>query len=105
MFKAIVIRMLTELRKRIHKPNENFNKVLENVKKNQSKLKNTICEIKNTLEGITSPLDDTEEHINHLEDRIMEITQPELQKEKQILNMKTVYGTSGTASNILIFTV
>ena len=40
--KAIVIKVLTELRKRIVEHGENFNKELENVKKSQSKLKNTI---------------------------------------------------------------
>ena len=32
---------------------------------------------KNTLELINSRLDDTEEQINKLEDRVVEITQPE----------------------------
>ena len=36
----------------------------------------------NTLEGINSS--QIEEHISDLEDRIIEITQSELQKEKQI---------------------
>ena len=45
-FKALVIRMLTELGKRIDKHSENFNQELENIKKNQSELKNTITEMK-----------------------------------------------------------
>ena len=40
--------------------------------------------MKNTLEGINSRLGDTEEHISNLENRIMEITQSEQQKGKQI---------------------
>ena len=48
-------------------------------------MNNSIVEIKNTLEGMNSRLSDTEERISDLEDRIMEITQPEQQKEKQIL--------------------
>ena len=36
------------------------------------------------MEGINTRLDDTEEHISDLEDRIMDITQSEEQKERQI---------------------
>ena len=46
--------------------------------------------MKNTLEGINSRLSETEECISDLEDKIMEITQLEEQKEKQILKMRTV---------------
>ena len=49
-----------------------------------SELKNTITEMKNTLEGINSRLGDTKECIRDLEGRIMEITQLEQQREKQI---------------------
>ena len=62
-FKAIVIRILTELEERIDK--QNFNKELENMTNNQSKLKNIIIEMKNTLEGGYP-----EEGINDLEDKI-----------------------------------
>ena len=61
-YKALVIRMLNELGKRIDKLSENFNKQLENIKKNWSELKNTITEIKNTLEGINSRPGETEEY-------------------------------------------
>lgn len=37
--KALVIKMLTEIEKRIHEHSENFNKELENVKKTQSEMK------------------------------------------------------------------
>lgn len=47
-FKALVIRMLTELGKRTDEYSENFNTELENIKKNQLELKNTINEKKNT---------------------------------------------------------
>ena len=79
-FKALVIKMLTELGK-VHC--ENFNKELENIKKNQSELKTKITEMKNTLEGINRTLADTEEYISDPEDRIMEIPQSEHQKQKQ----------------------
>ena len=42
--------------------------------------------MKNTLEGMNSRLGDMEEHISDLEDRIMNITQIEEQKETRILN-------------------
>ena len=59
--------------------------------------------MKNTLEGINSRIGDTKEHISDLEDRIMEITQAECQKEKQIFKMRTVYWISRTTSNIPTF--
>ena len=62
---------------------ENYNQDWENIRKNQSELKNTITEMKNTLEWINSRLDDTEEWISNQEDRVIEITQPEQQKEEK----------------------
>ena len=57
VFKVIIIRMLTKLR-RI----ENFNKELENIRKNQSELYNTISEVKNkSLKEINSGIDNVEE--------------------------------------------
>ena len=70
-FKALVIRILTELEKRINKHSKNFNKDLENVKNNQWEL-NMKTELNwNTLEGINRRLGDTE-HISDLEDRTVE---------------------------------
>ena len=40
--------------------------------------------MKDTLERMNSRISDTEEHISDLEDRIMETTQREQQKGKQI---------------------
>ena len=88
--KALVIKVLTELGKRIDVHSENFNKELENIKKTQSEMKNSTDEIKNTLEGIYGRLSDTEGHISDLEDRIMEITQSEQQKENQIKKEKSL---------------
>ena len=42
--------------------------------------------MKNTLEGINSRLEDAEEQIGDLEDRIVEITQSQEQKEKRYKN-------------------
>ena len=41
----MIIKMLNELRRRMDKHSENFNKELENIKKNQTELKNIITEI------------------------------------------------------------
>ena len=62
--KALVIRMLTELGKRIDEHNKTSNKELENMKKNQSELENIITEMKETLEGMKSWWGNTKEFIN-----------------------------------------
>ena len=82
--KVMIIKMLTELGRRMDEHSENFNKELENIKKNKSELKNTITEVKNTLEGINSRLDNTEEWISNLENGVVKITQAE-QKKKRFL--------------------
>ena len=47
-------------------------------------MNNTINEIKNTLEGINSRITETEERISDLEDKIVEITTAEQNKEKRM---------------------
>ena len=44
-------------------------------------MKNTITEMKNILEGIHSGWNDTEDCINELEDRVVEITATEKKKK------------------------
>ena len=83
--------MLNELGKKIDEHSEHFNKELENIKKNQGELKNAITEMKKPLKGINSRLGDTEKHISDLEDKIMEITQSEEQKGKQIFKNKNSF--------------
>ena len=85
-FKVMVIEMLTECGRRMHKHSENFNKETENIKKYYTEvmeLKNTITEPKITLGGFNSRLDKTEERISDLEDRVVELTQQEQHKEKK----------------------
>ena len=53
-------------------------------------LKNTINEIKNTLEGSNSRITEGEEWISDLEDKIVEITTAEQNKEKR---MKRIEGS------------
>ena len=62
--KALAIKILTELGKRIDEHSENFNKELENILRNQSELNNFIIEMKNTQGGISNRLGDTEECIS-----------------------------------------
>ena len=47
-------------------------------------MSNTITEMKNTLEGINSRITEAEEQIIDLEDRMVEITTAEQNKEKRM---------------------
>ena len=47
-------------------------------------MNNTITEMKNTLEGINSKITEAEERISDLEDRMVECTAAELNKEKRM---------------------
>ena len=73
-------------------------------KTNQSELNYTITEMKNTPEGMNSRLGITD-LVSDLEDRIMEITQSEQQKEKQIFKNETSLRDFWIISSIPIFTV
>ena len=52
-------------------------------------MNNTITEMKNTLEGISSRVTEAEEWISDLEDRMVEFTVAEQNKEKRMKKMKT----------------
>ena len=97
MFKVMIIMMLKELWRRLDEQSEKLKvfKQRENIKKNQAELKNTIPKMKNTLEGISSRFNDTEEWINQLEDRVVEIIEVvEITEQKKIneqKEMRTVY--------------
>ena len=58
--------------------------------------------MKNTLQGINSRLNDREEWVSDMEDRIVEITQSEKQKEERIKKKKKgqFKGTSGVSSSM-----
>ena len=47
-------------------------------------MNNTITEMKNTLEGINNRLTEAEERISYLEDKMVEITAEEQNKEKRM---------------------
>ena len=82
--KVIITKMLKELRRSSEDQSKKldvFNKKLQNIRKKQTELKNTMTEIKKYIEGINIRLDDTKQQISELEDRVVEITQAEEDKE------------------------
>ena len=68
----------------MQKIQETFNKDLEELKSKQTMMTNTINEIKNSLEGINSRITEAEEWISDLEDKIVQITITEQNKEKRM---------------------
>ena len=61
-----------------------FNKDLEERKNRQSSMNSIITDFKNTLEGTNSRISEAEEWINELENRMLEVTEAEENKEKRI---------------------
>ena len=80
----MIIRMIQNLGNRMEKIQKTFNKNLEELKSKQKMMQNTINEIKISLEGINSRIAETEEWINDLEGKIVEITTTEQKKEKRM---------------------
>ena len=74
---------------KMEKMQEIFNKDLEELKKKQTGMNNKITEMKTTLEGINSRITKAEERISDLEDRMVEFTAVEQNKEKEWKEMKT----------------
>ena len=68
----------------MEKIQEMFNKDLEELKSKQTVMNNTINEINNSLEGINSGITEAEEQISDLEDKTVEITTTEQNKEKRM---------------------
>ena len=95
-FRTMIVKKVQDLGKRMEakmeKMQEMFNKDLEELKnkhleelKNkQTDVKNTITEMKNTLEGINSRITKGEEQISDLEERMVEFTAAEQNKEKRM---------------------
>ena len=69
------------LETRIEKMKEMFNKDLEEKKKSQSIMNNAITEIKSMLEGTDSRITEAEDRISDMEDRKVEINEPEREKK------------------------
>ena len=78
----MIVKIIQNLGNRIDKMQETFNKDLEELKSKQTMMKNTINEIKNSLEGINSRITEAEEGISDMEDKTVEITTAEQNKEK-----------------------
>ena len=68
----------------MEKTQETLNKDLEELKSKQTMMNNTINDINNSLEGISSRITEAEEQISDLEDKTMEITTTEQNKEKRM---------------------
>ena len=72
----------------MEKIQETFNKDLEELKSKQTMKNNTISEIKNTLGGINKRITEAEQWISELEDKILENTAAEQNKEKKTENIQ-----------------
>ena len=83
-FRIMIVRMIRNLGNRMEKIQETFNKDLEELKSKETMMNNTISEIKNSLDGINSRLTEAGEWITDLDDKIVEITTAEQNKEKRI---------------------
>ena len=90
----MIVKMIQNLGNRKEKIKEMFNTDLEELKSKQTVMSNTVNEIKNCLEGIKSRITEVEEWISDLEDKIVEITTAEQNKEKR---MKRIEVTTDTA--------
>ena len=66
-------------------------------------MNNTITEMKITLEGIKNRIMETEEWISELEDKMVEITAEEQNKEKRMKRIEDNSETSGTTLNTPTF--
>ena len=87
-FRIMIVKMIQDLGKtmeaKIEKMQEMFNKNQEELRSKQTMMNNTINEIKSSLEGINSSITEAEERISDPEDKIVEITTTEQNKEKRM---------------------
>ena len=87
-FRVMIVKMIQDLRNRmeawIEMIQEMFNKDLEKLKNKQTVMNNTTIEMKKTLEGINRRITEAEEWKSELEDRMVEITATEQNKEKKM---------------------
>ena len=100
--RIMTVKMIQNLGNRMEKIQETFNKDLEELKSKQTVMKNTINEIKNSLEGINSRIAETEEWISDLEDKIVETTTEEQNKEKRMKRIEDSLRDSWTTLNATI---
>ena len=83
-FRVMIVKMIQNPGSRMEKIQEAFKKDLEELKSKQTMVTSTINEIKNSLEGINSRITEAEEWTSDLEDKIVEITTTEQNKEKRM---------------------
>ena len=83
-FRIMIVKMIQNLGDRMEKIQETFNRDLEQLKSKQTVMNNTINEIKNSLEGINSRTTEAEEWISDVENKIVEITTAEQNKDKRM---------------------
>ena len=81
---VMIVKMIQNLGSRMEKIQETFNKDVEELKSKQTMMNNTISEIKISLEGVKRRITEAEERISDLEDKIVEITTVEKNKEKRM---------------------
>ena len=82
-FRVRIVNMIQNLGNTMGEIQETFNEDLEELKSKQTMM-NNMNEIKNSLEGINSRKTEAEEWISDLEDKIVEITTAEHNKEKRM---------------------
>ena len=85
----------------MEKMQEMFNKDLEEIKKSQSIMNNAMTEIKSTLEGNSHRIMEAEDRISEVEDKMVEIN--EVERKKELKEMRTASETSGTMLNAPTF--
>ena len=83
-FRVMIEKMIQNLGNRMEEIQETFNEDIEELKCKRTVMKNTITEIKNSLEGINSRITEAEAWISDLEDKIVEVTTAEQNKEKSM---------------------
>ena len=83
-FRIMIVQMIQNLGSKMEKIQETFKKDLEELKSKQTVMNNTINAIKNSLEGSNSRITEGEEWISDLEDKIVEITIAQQNKEKRM---------------------
>ena len=109
-FRIMIVKMIQDLGKRmevkIEKMQEMFNKELEELKnKHLEELKNKQTEMKNILEGFSSIITEAEEQISDLEDRMVEFTVTEQNKEKRMKRNEDSLRDLWTTLNAPTFTL
>ena len=81
-FRVMIVKMIQNLGNRMEKMQETFNRDLEKLNSKRTMKNNTINEVKNSLERINSRIPEAGEWISDREDKIVEITTAEQNKEK-----------------------